>query len=246
MKRVHHLVALGLLGALLAASSAQADSVTYSFVGGSVTNNSTINSSVGGQFEFTVTDLGGGQVSFTFVNVSSDTSVASSITDIYFDDLTQDTDQVLLSIASVTNSTGVAFTAGSANPGDLPGGTNATPDFTVTTGLLTDSDPPAQPSGINPGESLTVTFNLVGGKTFQDVILSLANGAADPYTTPALRVGIHVQGYADGGSESFLNGPAPVVRTPPEAPLPPVAIAGIALMGGLGGLQRLRRRVCAA
>jgi hypothetical protein len=79
----------------------------------------------------------------------------------------------------------------------LPGGNGITPTFVTTPGFSADSDPPAQPNGVNPGESLGVTFDLQGGSTFNDVLNGLDDGS--------LRVGIHVQGFADGGSEAFVN-----------------------------------------
>ena len=71
----------------------------------------------------------------------------------------------------------------------------------TTAGFLADSDPPAQPNGVNPLETLGVVFNLQLGGTFADIVSEL--------TTGELRVGIHVQGYATGGSESFVNLPVP-------------------------------------
>ena len=78
------------------------------------------------------------------------------------------------------------------------------PVFNVTAGFSADSNPPAQPNGVNPGESLTITFNLLAGVTYADTITAL--------NTPGdhLRIGIHVQGFGNGGSESFVNNtPAP-------------------------------------
>jgi MYXO-CTERM domain-containing protein len=49
-----------------------------------------------------------------------------------------------------------------------------------------------------------------------------------------LRVGIHVQGFADGGSEAFIN-------DPPVVPLPGAALLGVLGLGTAGGLCRRRR-----
>jgi hypothetical protein len=46
-----------------------------------------------------------------------------------------------------------------------------------------------------------ITFDLINGGTVQDVLDELANGE--------IRVGIHVQGFATGGSESFVHVPEP-------------------------------------
>ena len=135
-----------------------------------------------------VTDPGANQVLFTFGNMGSE---AMSITDVYFDDGS------LLGIASIDNSdTGVSFSQ-PATPGNLQAANNASPPFVTTAGFSADSDSPVQPSGVNPGESLGIVFDLVGGQIFADVLSELALGT--------LRIGIHVQGFASGGSESFVN-----------------------------------------
>src|SRR5512145_721995 len=75
-----------------------------------LTNNG--NEDVSAQLSVDVTAVGTDQVAFTFYN---NVGIASSITDVYFDDGT------LLGIASVTGSAGVDFSQ-LASPGDLPGG----------------------------------------------------------------------------------------------------------------------------
>jgi hypothetical protein len=159
------------------------------------------------QMEVEVTDLGNGQVLFTFRNLGPN---ASSIADVYFDDGT------LLGIADLIDAdqnsgdAGVDFSQG-ASPGDLPAGNNCPGGaFQATAGFTADSDPPTQPNGVNPNESLGVIFDLQAGQTFADVLTDLSTGA--------LRIGIHVQGYASGGSESFVNNPL----LPPPDDTPPV------------------------
>ncbi len=160
--------------------------VTYSFE--NITNNSATNAAIGeSQLFVDVSDSGGGQVLFAFQNIGPE---ASSITDVYFDD------GALLSLAAINNSPGVQFSPG-ASPSDLPGGNSITPSFVATAGLSADSASPVQPNGVNPGESLGITFNLQSGSTFNDVLGGLDDGS--------LRIGIHVQGFADGGSESFVS-----------------------------------------
>lgn len=127
------------------------------------------------------------QASFTFHN---DGPKACSIADVYFDDGN------LLGIASIINGPGVSFSQ-NASPPNLPGWDLLDPDFETTEGFLADSDPPVQPNGVNPGEQLTVVFDLQPGSTFLDVLNALIS--AD------LRIGIHVQGYDSEGSESFVN-----------------------------------------
>ena len=69
-------------------------------------------------------------------------------------------------------------------------------------------------------ESLGVIFNLAGGGTYQDVLDELMNGD--------LRIGIHVQAFGDGGSESFVNLPIPE--------------PGTAMLMGLGLMLLTHRR----
>ena len=64
-----------------------------------------------------------------------------------------------------------------------------------------------QPNGVNLGETLGVLFDLVAGKTFTDIIDSLALGltSPNPGTGTTVRIGIKVQGFDGDGSESFVN-----------------------------------------
>jgi hypothetical protein len=178
------------IAGLLAAAAAPAQALTLGFV--CLTNNAPADCTTGEtQLFVDVNPAGPGQVSFVFTNTGPN---ASSITDVYFDDGT------LLGIATVNDGPGTDFEQG-ASPPNLPGGQNATPPFQVTAGFLADSDPPAQPNGVNPGEWVEIIFNLMGGGTYADIVSELASGA--------LRIGIHVQGYAGGGSESLINVPEP-------------------------------------
>jgi len=136
-----------------------------------------------------VTEPGGGQVAFTFNNDGPD---PCSIAGVFFDDGT------LLGVASIIESDGVSFSLGSSPP-NLPGWDLLDPNFEATADFSADSDPPVQPNGVNPGEYLILVFDLQSGSTFSDVVDDLSSGA--------LRIGIHVQGYASAGSESFVNNP---------------------------------------
>jgi hypothetical protein len=197
---------------------AWADAI-YGF--GGVSNNNSTNIQTGGaQLKVTVAAEGSGQVSFAFTNSGP---LASSITDVYFDDGT------LLGIASVVDGTGVDFEQ-SATPPELPSANQV--NFNTTANFSADSEEPIQPNGVNPGETVTIIFNLINGKTYADTInaieLALANPGVD--MDGGLRIGIHVQGFSGGGSESFVNA---------YAPLPPVILGGAMLMG-LVGLRRAR------
>jgi hypothetical protein len=60
-------------------------------------------------------------------------------------------------------------------------------------------------TGVGPGESVTITFDLMAGGTYQDVIDELNDGT--------LRIGIHVVGFESGGSESFVHVPEPATAS---------------------------------
>lgn len=206
---------------------------TYSFVG--VTNTSLANTASGvASLSVEVIDLGfssetqTNQVAFKFTNASS-----SSLTDVYFDDGT------LLGIAKITDSgSTVAFTQ-FADPKNLPGATYLDPDFQTTVGFSLDSNAQGggvPVNGVSAEEWLTVTFDLQSGQTYASVLNALAlpnNGG-----TGDLRIGLHVQSFSNGGSESFVNSPDGVASPVPEAQTTAMMLAGL----GLVGLMTARRR----
>lgn len=200
-----------------------AQAVTFGF--SSITNNKVADAATGeSQLFVDVTDAGNNQVLFKFTNVGPN---ASSITGIYFDDGS------LLGIASIAdNGAGVNFSTG-ATPGDLPGGNSISPQFETTAGFLADSDEPVQPNGVNPGEFVSILFDLQAGKTFADTLTALQTPDFSPNGLD-LRIGVHVQGFEGGGSESFVNNPQPV----PE----PASMLGIMAFGALGGGRLLRKK----
>lgn len=204
------------LSAAMLLSAVAANAATYNFVG--VTNTNATNTTTGqNQLSVNVLDLGSGNVSFTFNNAGP---LAASIADVYWDDQAG----TLGAMGAITGSSGVSFSQGAAPP-NLPGGQGI--GFSATASA--DSNPPAQPNGVNPGEWLTIVWSLISGATYADVLAALNLGGDQ---SGSLRIGLHVQGFANGGSESFVNG------TPP-APVP-VPAAGLLLLGALGGLAALR------
>lgn len=206
------------MAALAAAAISQvAAAQTYGF--DCVTNSSAVNCAAGeAQLSVTVSGPSATQALFTFTNAGSATL---SLTDVYFEDGS------LLGIAAITNGLGVSFSQ-FASPGNLPGGN--TIGFTTTAGFSADSNPPVQPSGVNPGETLGILFDLQAGRSFADVNSDLASGE--------LRIGIHAQGYSNGGSESLVNLASPV----PEAP---AALYLLSSMGVVAWFGRVRRRSAA-
>ncbi|MDA1013447.1 MAG: PEP-CTERM sorting domain-containing protein [Planctomycetota bacterium] len=190
-----------------------------------ITNNNSTDVAIGeAQMSLAVSDEGGGLVRFQFSNSGPE---SSSITDIYFDDSVTPTlfNSPIYGIDNSVN--GVSFSEG-ASPGSLPGGQSI--GFNATKGLTADSDAPVSWNGVNPGESVGVILELTSGHQFDSVITALADRS--------LRVGIHVQQFASGGSESFVNGGG---GSTPGVPEPASAIVfGVGLLGA--GVQRLRRR----
>lgn len=193
---------------------------TYGFFG--ITGNNSGDVAIGeSQLTVNFQSRKNNRVRFQFRNDGLD---ASSITDVYFDD----SSGLFSHIRKINGSDGVSFSTG-ATPGNLPGANFLDPAFQSTFGLNADADPPVQINGVNPGERLNVIVQINAGFTFDDVVTA--------YESMALRIGIHVQGFASGGSESFVGlsdaGPPPIVPEP----------SGLALAGlGLIGLVYRRRR----
>jgi hypothetical protein len=177
-----------LVGVLLCAAAFAAQAaLTYSF--GCITFNSDGNCGIGStQLDLTVSDGGSGTVNFLFTNTGPR---ASSITDIYFD---WKASQLALTEGALTQSAGVSFGWG-ATPVNLPAGNTIA--FSSDLGL--DSNVPTQPSGINPGEWLNIAFT----GSFSELAAGLHSNE--------LLVGLHVQGFSNGGSASFVSVPEPTV-----------------------------------
>ena len=142
-----------------------------------------------------VTNPLAGAVLFQFGNAGP---AASSITDVYFDDAENG---ALLQLSIILDAAPFVDFEKGATPRNLPGASQASPRFETTNGFSADSESPTQPSGVNPGESLGILFSLRPGKSFGDVLAGFGDGS--------LRIGIHVQGFAGGGSESYVNVPEP-------------------------------------
>jgi hypothetical protein len=227
-------------GSAFSPSRAAAD-FTYDFSGngpsyGNVSQNNS-SDGTGAQYTVTVSNPGNGTVAFTFRNGAGTSPVQSTIANIYFADGT------LLGAPSISTSGDAAFvTAGS--PSTLP----SAPSTFVTSVQFDASAVNPKPSngvdytpgGPTNGDTVTLTFALQPGHTFNDVVAQLSN-TAGPSGTPQLQIGIHVINFASGSSESFINNPNQPSTTPAPATLT-LALSGLAGIG-LAWLRRWRRRV---
>ena len=206
-----------IFGSFLFFNAPQAQAYTIGFY--KITNNST--SDVSGQLSVDILSTADDNVSFTFRN---NVGLASSITEIYFDDGTG-VGTLFSGIVSLTNSSGVNFELDSittpVNPENLPGGNLLSPPFVTTEGFSADATG-STANGINAaGEFVTIIFGLNDGKEFNDVAAAISS--------LDLRIGLHVRAHPDGNSDGYVNVPIPA--------------AAWLLGSGLLGLVAIRRRV---
>jgi len=209
---------IGIAVVSAAAFGAQAD--TYSF--GNITNNGGVN--IAAQLSVDVTDAGGGNVDFHFVN---NVGIQSSVAEVYFDD---GNPPVNLFSGFILSQNGATFTYGSASPGDLPGGNSLADPFEVSLGFLADKGAGNPSGGLDTAaDFLTIRFSLNGGITFADVIAAMNSGA--------LRVGMHVISIDGDFSDGFVTCPD-CGPPPPGVPLPSAFAAGLAGLGLVAGRRR--------
>ncbi|HDP98019.1 MAG TPA: hypothetical protein ENN22_02410 [bacterium] len=188
-----------------------------------ITSNSPEN--VAGQLFVTVSDAGNNEVSFRFTN---NVGIASSITDVYFDNRGGLLDESADPVMTIASSDGAAFSV-LATPGSLPSQNPV--GFDTTQGLSADSDSPGtSANGVDGAiEWLTLTLTLSPNFSYNDVINALNS------TTHDLWVGLHVQSIGStGNSDGYVNLPSYVIPAP-----------GAVLLAGLGttmvGVLRRRR-----
>src|SRR3954471_8222599 len=179
-------------------------------------NNATDCGTLSAQLRLDVTTVTGSHtVDFLFTNTGP---LASSITDVYFDDTLP---ALLGTPGTIAQSAGVSFSANCA-PGNLPGGS----PIGFSSNYCADSNSPVQPMGVNPGEWLRLTYTLQGTATLDQVLAAMTDGS--------YRVGVHVQGFATGGSESALAAP----RSVPEPATCLLFGTGLITLGRLGRRRR--------
>jgi hypothetical protein len=210
MKKITFVLIALVFGSFLIFNAPQAQAYLYDFY--KITNNGNVN--VANQLSVDVLDFGTGKVEFTFSNSGP---IASSISEIYFDDGT------LLGIAQIIYGSGVSFVT-PTKPTDLPGGNLASPPFVATQTFLAGAENPSSTNGVNPGEFVTIVFTLINGKNYSDTLSAISSGE--------LRFGLHVQAIDPAntnGSDSFVN-------------TVPIPAAAWLLGSGLVGLVAIRRR----
>ena len=177
---------------------------TYNFIG---INADEVN--VSNQLSLDVNQIGN-NVDFNFINASG--GAQTIVGDIYFDFLGANP------FASLTQT----FSTGTVNfTGITPSNQNFSEGNNI--GFSTDAIGnrfKALSNGINVGESLILTALL---SSPADINALLQSGG--------LRVGLHMQGYKSGGSDSYVTTP----NGPSEVPLPAAAwLFGSALIGFAG------------
>jgi hypothetical protein len=194
-----------------------ASSITYAIPYGfqNITSNNATNAAIGeAQLALDVTG-GANQISFEFLNSGSQSCI---ITQIYLYLPSVSSYSLSFSSFQTDNPSTIKYSLG-ASPGHLPGGPQ-NPYFAAS-----PLNPQPQ-NGIGPEENLSITFTILDGE-FNDVLAALNSGT--------FIVGIHVQSFANGGSESFIN-------DTPMAPVPEPATL-ILLGAGLVGLAGFGKKI---
>lgn len=220
----------GLLATLgLVSLPARTEAALFDF--SCVTNNSATNCLNGGsQLQMFVNDpAGDNNVEFEFRNVGPQ---AMSITQIYFDEPPEGAGDVLgwpLYFPTLTDSgSGVNFSTSYPGPNNPPGVVG----FVASNAV--GATAPVQPNGINPGEWLKINFTLGLFASYDNVVTLLNEGI--------LRVAIHVQGFSNGGSESFLAGPGGDGGAPVPEPATLMLLgSGLAAAAGYSRRRRARK-----
>jgi hypothetical protein len=132
-----------------------------------------------------ISPLSDGQASFVFTNTGP---AQSSVSQIYFDFAPA----LHLGLEAINNGPGVDFEVPHRDQENLPGGKTLENRFLSDLGISADN--PAPFNGINPDEGLELRMSYNGAYDLFDAI-----------ENEELRIGLHVQSFAGGYSESFVN-----------------------------------------
>lgn len=199
--------------AAIFASTEIASAIQFDFH--NITNNNQESAWIGeSQLHLDVSEAESNQILFLFTNTGP---LPSSITEIYFEDSIS-----LLTYSNIIQSTGVHYISG-ATPDNPPGGNQ--PEYKFSSDYSYESSNPSTMNGINPGEQLSILFN-VNDATFSSLL--------DAIYKETLRVALHAKGFPGGHSESFINTHVP-------APEPPsILLFGLGVFG-VAAIARRRR-----
>ena len=214
------LTAAVVAGSFIVGSAAQAAMLNFDFYRVPVEGapgNSAIDASSQLEAEATMV-TGGVEIDFS---VLPGLQPNASITEIYFSDmggLFVPPPQI------VFESAGVSFETNTINPPDLPGGNNATPSFTVTSGLIAQADG-NNATGINIGELLTLKLVFDTGYDWAQFVEDVNDGS--------FRIGLHVRSLAGGESDAFVS--------MPQVPLPAGGLLLLTALAGAGAVARRRK-----
>jgi hypothetical protein len=179
------------------------------------------------------------------------------ISEIYFQDGAL-VGGALTSTSNLVVTDGMLFSSSNVSPGEPPGGKgndpalNGTPFISSSTFFAATGTTGSTGSGtISSGESLGVLFQLGSGKTYDDVVAALIQGASLAVTSGqgngqtvnmngGLRIAFHARDLTGGKSDTFVTTPYEVTAVPEPSSLT-FAFAGVATWG-LCSLVRRRYR----
>jgi len=137
------------------------------------------------QLYMDVTLLDMGQASLVFTNTGP---VDSTISRIDFDFIPE----LCLNLVAINDGNGVEFQASPASPSNLPGGKSLNNAF--ISDLSVAAKNPSPQNGINPYDSVELVISYDDSRNLLDAL-----------ENENLRIGLHVQNFAGGYSESFVN-----------------------------------------
>lgn len=109
------------------------------------------------------------KIAFNFYNDSDESLHNVTITNIYFEQNT------FLGAATIIEDHNHTSFSSPAVPGHLPAGHKLSPYFDDGYGYSAGADAPSPKNGINPGESITIEFDLLHDITPADVIFAISS-----------------------------------------------------------------------